>query len=104
MAIQQPARVKNAAQADRRVELGDAGAAGAHAIMDLGGATIVHVVHRPGWRWSTHIRQAGGAEWCQVAHVGYTISGCEHVRLQDGTEFDLRSGDAYVVPPGRRTA
>ncbi len=91
---------KGEAAADQRVELGDGGSLGVHLFMEFDEATIVRVVHQPGWRWSAHLRQPGGPEMCQATHIGYTIAGREHVRLADGTEFDLRAGEAYVVPPG----
>lgn len=73
---------------------------GVHATVNLGSASIVRAVHEPGWRWSTHLKPAVGTDWCQRTHVGYMVSGRERVLFEDGTEFDLRPGDAYVVPPG----
>ena len=89
--------VKNVGEPDDRMVMGDGGV---HEIMRVGDATIFHVTHRPGWRWSTHIKPSAGTEWCERTHVGYVISGRERCLLRDGTEFELGPGDAFIVPPG----
>ncbi len=89
--------VKNSSDPDDRQVMGEAGV---HESMKVGEATIFYVVHRPGWRWSTHIKPSAGTEWCERTHVGYVLSGRERCRLRDGTEFELGPGDAFLVPPG----
>ncbi len=37
---------------------------------------------------------------CQNRHVGYVISGVLHVQMDDGTELEIRPGDAFEIPPG----
>lgn len=66
----------------------------------LGGLTVSRTIHRPGWRWSTHVRPHVGGDWCQTRHVGFAISGALHVLLESGAEFDLRAGTVGDVPPG----
>jgi mannose-6-phosphate isomerase-like protein (cupin superfamily) len=54
----------------------------------------------PGWKWSESIKPIVGTESCQKHHVGYVVSGRGHVVLDDGTEFEYGSGNAYDIPPG----
>jgi len=69
-------------------------------IVNLPGATIVRGTMQPGWKWSTDVAPVVGTDSCQVAHSGVVVSGCFHVRMEDGREFDLGPGDAHVVAPG----
>ncbi len=41
-----------------------------------------------------------GGERCQAHHVGLLQSGTMHVVHDDGTEQEIRSGQAYVIEPG----
>ena len=43
--------------------------------VDLGDATVGHVVMEPGWRWSTHVRPHVGGDSCEARHVGVVVSG-----------------------------
>ncbi len=54
----------------------------------------------PGWRWSEHVKPLAGTEWCEIAHHGIILSGREVVRMADGTEVELKPGDAFFVPAG----
>ena len=54
----------------------------------------------PGWRWSNDWRPIMGTTSCQVPHTGIVVSGQWHFEMDDGTAFDLASGDAYSIPPG----
>lgn len=55
---------------------------------------------QPGWRWSADVRPVVGTEWCQNRHVGVALEGAMHVELADGTSIEVKSGDAYEIPPG----
>ena len=69
-------------------------------IVNLRGIAVAHTTHQPGWRWSTHVRPVVGTESCQTRHVGYVLKGTIHVVLDDGTEFDMRTGDVVDIRPG----
>lgn len=69
-------------------------------IVEVGDFTVGHIVHQPGWRWSTHVRPSVGGEWCQARHVGFVLSGRIAVLLQDGTEFELGPNDVVDIPRG----
>lgn len=64
------------------------------------GNTIARDTHRPGWRWSTHIKPLVGTELCEVHHQGLVLSGRLHVVLRDGTEFEATRMCVIDVPPG----
>lgn len=68
--------------------------------VDLGDLTVGHVIHEPGWRWSTHIRPQVGGEWCQARHVGVVLSGRFGVVFADGTTSEFGPDDVYEVQPG----
>ena len=76
--------------------------------LEKGSATTVRVGElvvgrlqlEPGWRWSTHVRPIAGTASCQFHHVGLTLSGVMDGRMDDGTEFRVRPGDVFDVPPG----
>jgi DNA-binding CsgD family transcriptional regulator len=73
---------------------------GSLAVTATGGATILREVCRPGWRWSNDIKPIVGTDLCRAFHQLFVVSGQLHVVLEDGTEVDLRAGDAGVIPPG----
>ena len=37
---------------------------------------------------------------CQLRHVGVAQSGAMHIAHEDGTEQEIRAGEAYVIEPG----
>jgi hypothetical protein len=41
-----------------------------------------------------------GTKSCMVNHNGYIQSGRMRIRMDDGTETEVASGDAFVCPPG----
>lgn len=69
-------------------------------LVRVGGLTLGRGTAKPGWRWSEHVKPTAGTEWCELAHVGVILSGTEVVRMADGTEFELKAGDAFSVGPG----
>ncbi len=62
--------------------------------------TVGRLVLEPGWRWSEHVRPIAGTASCQFHHVGLILSGAMDGRMDDGTEFMVRPGDIYDIPPG----
>src|ERR1700745_3882222 len=70
------------------------------AIVEVGPIKLGRMSLQPGWRWSECIKPVVGGESCQVHHVGVIQSGTLHVAHDDGSERDIRSGQAYVIEPG----
>ncbi len=68
--------------------------------VDVAGAKVARFVLKPGWKWSTDIKPMVKTEWCEAAHFQYQISGRLHMKLKDGTEFDIGPGDVSSVPAG----
>ena len=63
-------------------------------IVYLGDLKVKRANYPAGWRFSEKM----GADHCGDTHVGYVIDGLMHVKLNDGSTFDTRAGDAFVVP------
>jgi len=61
---------------------------------------VGRLVLEPGWRWSEHVRPIAGTTSCQFHHVGLVLSGAMDGRMDDGTNFEVRPGDVFDVPPG----
>jgi len=73
---------------------------GSASTVRVGELVVGRLVLEPGWRWSKHVRPIVGTTSCQFHHVGFTLSGAMDGRMDDGTEFEVRSGDIFDVPPG----
>jgi class 3 adenylate cyclase len=69
-------------------------------IVSLGGISLAHDIHQPGFRWSEHIKPVVGTEWCESRHIGYALRGRLQIVMRDGAEFDCRPGDLMDIPPG----
>jgi hypothetical protein len=46
------------------------------------------------------VKPVAGTDSCQARHVGVVHEGQLGVRHDDGTEVELKTGDAYVIEPG----
>ncbi len=69
-------------------------------LIKLGGATVGRVRFEPGWRWSTDVKPIAKTPSCQAAHLAYQVSGVMRVKMDDGTEHEIRPGEVYSVGPG----
>lgn len=69
-------------------------------LLQVGGMTIGQAIYEPGWKWSTHVGAATGAQYCEVEHVVIVISGRNRIKMRDGREYDLKAGDIFYVAPG----
>jgi class 3 adenylate cyclase len=69
-------------------------------IVQFGEIAVARFLFQPGWRWSNDVAPIVGTRSCEHRHLGYTISGRLHVRMEDGTELLIQPGDAYEIPPG----
>jgi hypothetical protein len=69
-------------------------------LVEIAGNKVGRVNLEPGWRWSESVKPIVDTDSCQVAHVGYAISGRLHVVMDNGTDFDINAGDAYEIAPG----
>jgi quercetin dioxygenase-like cupin family protein len=62
--------------------------------------TIGRGVFEPGWRWSLHVKPIAGTASCEFPHFMYVVAGRLRVRMDDGSEIELRPGDVASIPPG----
>jgi hypothetical protein len=69
-------------------------------VIHLKDHTAMRVTFQPGWRWSLHVKPTAKTELCEVAHVGYLISGQLATRFPDGTEIISKGGDFVDFPAG----
>ena len=69
-------------------------------LVRLANMTIGRASYEPGWKWSVHVKPLSGTSSCQVEHVGIVLRGRCMVAMDDGTQYELKAGDAFHVPPG----
>jgi uncharacterized protein DUF861 len=69
-------------------------------LVNIAGGTVARFELQKGWKWSSDIKPVVKTEWCEAPHFQYVISGKYHVKMKDGTEFDIAAGDVASVPPG----
>ncbi len=69
-------------------------------LVDVGDTTIGRTRFEPGWKWSTDVKPQAGGDSCQLLHRIFMVSGCLHIKMEDGQEFDLGPGEAAYIPPG----
>jgi hypothetical protein len=69
-------------------------------IVNIGGKVVGKAVFEPGWRWSENVKPIAQTDSCQVAHLGYVISGRMKVYMDDGSEAEVGPGDVMAIPPG----
>src|SRR5580765_6068537 len=69
-------------------------------VIKLGDATAMRGTFEPGWKWSECVKPIAGTDSCEVAHLGYVVSGTMVCRMDDGTEFTVTAGEAANIPPG----
>ena len=69
-------------------------------VVNLGDVTAMRATFEPGWKWSESVKPVAGTKSCEVAHMGYMMSGRMMIKMDDGTEVEFKPGDVGVIPPG----
>jgi hypothetical protein len=69
-------------------------------LVRLGDTTAARFAFEPGWKWSECVKPVAGTDSCQVSHLIYTVSGQMVVRMDDGSETAVKTGDVTAIPPG----
>lgn len=64
------------------------------------GATIGRAIFEPGWRWATSVQPIAKTKSCEAPHFQVHVSGVLRIRMDDGSEFDCRRGDLFLLPSG----
>lgn len=69
-------------------------------LVQIGGMTVGRAEYAPGWRWSEHVGAANGQAVCEVAHIGFVVSGRNLVEMTDGRRIEIGPGDLFEIGPG----
>ena len=73
------------------------------AVIDVapaGSARVKRVIYKPGFRWSTDMKQIVGTDLCMHAHVGFLVQGEVHVKYADGCTQEFKAPQAVAIEPG----
>jgi hypothetical protein len=69
-------------------------------LIKVGGALIGRATLQPGWKWSESVKPIAKTESCEAPHFQYHASGTIRIRMDDGTERDVKAGEVSLVPTG----
>jgi hypothetical protein len=69
-------------------------------LVNIGGKVVGRAVLQPGWKWSESVKPLANTGSCEAPHFQYHVSGTLRVRMDDGTEMDLKPGDVSLLPMG----
>jgi hypothetical protein len=69
-------------------------------LVKANGAMIGRAVFQPGWKWSESVKPIAKTKSCEAPHFQYHVSGTLHVKMDDGSEMDLKAGDIAYLPSG----
>jgi hypothetical protein len=69
-------------------------------LVKVNGASIGRAVFQPGWKWSESVKPIAKTKSCEAPHFQYHLSGTLRLRMDDGTERDLKAGDVSYLPSG----
>jgi len=73
-------------------------------LIQIGGMTVGRAEYAPGWRWSEHVGATIGKAVCEVAHIGFVISGRNLIEMTDGRSIEVGPGDLFEIGPGHDSA
>lgn len=68
-------------------------------VVQAGSGRIKRVIYQPGFRWSTHMKDAVGTDLCMHAHVGFIARGRIHVQYGDGTTLEFEAPQVVAIEP-----
>jgi mannose-6-phosphate isomerase-like protein (cupin superfamily) len=69
-------------------------------VMEIAGGSVGRLTLEPGFKWSNDLKETAKTEWCEAPHFQYLVSGRLHVKMQDGSEFEIMPGDVSYLPAG----
>ncbi|MGZ4962490.1 MAG: cupin domain-containing protein [Limisphaerales bacterium] len=69
-------------------------------VVTVGEMTIGRQKLQPGWSWSSCVKPIAKTEFCQASHLICQVSGRMHVKMEDGSEFEIGPGEVATIPPG----
>jgi uncharacterized cupin superfamily protein len=69
-------------------------------LIKVGDAIVGRATLEPGWKWSESVKPLVNTESCEAPHFQYHLSGTIHVRMDDGTEKDVKAGQVSRLSEG----
>jgi hypothetical protein len=69
-------------------------------VAPAGNGRIKRVIYQPGFRWSTHMKNAVGTDFCMHAHVGFIARGSIGIRYRDGLTVNFTAPQVVAIDPG----
>ncbi len=69
-------------------------------VAPAGCGRVKRVIYQPGFRWSTHMKQTVGTDFCMHAHVGFIARGSIGIRYADGTTLEFTAPQVVAIEPG----
>ena len=70
-------------------------------VVDFGTCQCMKIEVTKGVDWKSCMGILPGAPaTCQTRHVGICVKGELNVVMDDGTKFDIKEGDSYLIEPG----
>jgi hypothetical protein len=69
-------------------------------LLHIGGGEVGRLTLEPGWKWSDHVKPIAKTDLCLAPHFQYHVSGTIHVKMADGSEFDIGPGEVSALPQG----
>jgi hypothetical protein len=69
-------------------------------LVKIGGTMVGRAIFQPGWKWSESVKPIAKTKSCEAPHFQYHVSGTLRLRMDDGTEKDLKPGDVALLPSG----
>ena len=69
-------------------------------LIKVGGALIGRATLQPGWKWSESVKPIAKTKSCEAPHFQYHASGTIRIRMDDGTERDVKAGEVSLIPTG----
>ena len=69
-------------------------------LVNVDGRTVGRATLEPGWRWSQSVKPLAKTESCLAPHFQYHVSGTLRVKMDDGTERDIKAGEVSMLGAG----
>ena len=69
-------------------------------VVNVGGREVGRGTFEPGWQWANNVKPIAETDSCEVAHLGYVVSGRMRIEMDGGGEGEVGPGDVASIPPG----
>lgn len=69
-------------------------------LANAGGVSLLKGRFEPGFKWSDDVAPIAGTASCMIAHQGLVLSGTMHIKMDDGSEYDIAEGDLVDIAAG----